>query len=81
MSVYDFEDKKGVGQYWRDEYGIPFQRVGSAVDYAQCIIGLVVVSPWVAVADRRTSTSRARMSSLTARGSLVKVSYRPSGRG
>jgi hypothetical protein len=42
MSVYDFEDKKGVGQYWRDEYGIPFQRVGSAVDYAQCIIGLVV---------------------------------------
>ncbi|TXT06400.1 uncharacterized protein COLE_05731 [Cutaneotrichosporon oleaginosum] len=42
MSVSDFEDKQGEAQHWRDEYGIPFQRVGSAVDYAQCIIGLVV---------------------------------------
>lgn len=44
MSVADFDKKQGDEAHFRDEYGIPFQRVGSAVDYAQCIIGLVVVS-------------------------------------
>ncbi|KAL1408334.1 hypothetical protein Q8F55_005142 [Vanrija albida] len=42
MSVADFGDKSGDEKHWKDEYGIPFGRVGTATDYAQCIISLVV---------------------------------------
>lgn len=45
MSVADFDNVGAdAAKHWRDEYRIPFGRVGTAIDYAQCIISVIVVS-------------------------------------
>lgn len=44
MSVADFGDRQSDDEHWREKYGIPLKRVGNAIDYAQCIIALIVVS-------------------------------------
>jgi hypothetical protein len=41
MSVFDPEVTK---EEFRGHWGIPFGRPGGAVDYAQCIFGLITVS-------------------------------------
>lgn len=46
MNVPDFKDKHGDEQYFRDVYKVPFGRVGTAADYAQALISLMVVSRW-----------------------------------
>lgn len=45
MSTSDFM-QHGWNQddHWLKEYGIPLRRVGNAIDYAQLVIGLAVVS-------------------------------------
>lgn len=45
MSTSDFM-QHGWGQedHWLEKYGIPLRRVGNAIDYAQLVIGLAVVS-------------------------------------
>lgn len=49
MSTSDFM-QHGWGQedHWLQKYGIPLRRVGNAIDYAQLVISLAVVS-WEAV--------------------------------
>ncbi|RSH79180.1 uncharacterized protein EHS24_001219 [Apiotrichum porosum] len=42
MSVADFGDRQSDDEHWREKYGIPLKRVGNAIDYAQCIIALIV---------------------------------------
>jgi len=41
MSVFDPE---ATQEDFRGQWGIPFGRTGGAVDYAQCIFGLITVS-------------------------------------
>lgn len=45
MSTSDFEQFGWApNDHWREKYGIPFKRVGNAIDYAQCMIGIITVS-------------------------------------
>ena len=46
MSVKEFtdNDSEASAKLFREKYGVPFARVGTALDYAQCIIPLVTVS-------------------------------------
>jgi len=47
MTVIPNEDNKGSSEHvekFKNDWGIPFGRPGSAVDYAQCILGLITVS-------------------------------------
>jgi hypothetical protein len=45
--VIDPQDNQGSSEHndiFRKGWGIPFARPGRAVDYAQCIFGLITVS-------------------------------------
>lgn len=45
MSTSDFmQHGWGQEEHWLSKYGIPLRRVGNAIDYAQLVIGLAVVS-------------------------------------
>jgi hypothetical protein len=47
MTIIPPENNTGSAAHhdeYRNQWGIPLARPGSAVDYAQCILGLVTVS-------------------------------------
>jgi hypothetical protein len=72
MSVFE----PGVtSEEFRGHWGIPMGRPGGAVDYAQCIFGLITVSSSGASrAHVRTNTLLEQSSSLTVDGCWKRVS-------
>jgi len=74
MSVFDPEVTQ---EEFRGHWGIPFGRPGGAVDYAQCIFGLITVSLIVPVGSQvmfRTNMSPALNLWLTVDGCWKRVS-------
>lgn len=74
MSVFDPEVTQ---EEFRGHWGIPFGRPGGAVDYAQCIFGLITVSLIVPVGSQvmfRTNMSPALNLLLTVDGCWKRVS-------
>jgi hypothetical protein len=83
MTVINPEDNTGSDSHakeFREKWAIPFGRPGNAVDYAQCVFGLITVNTVLAayacngpVAETRTNMSREPNLSLTAAGSSSRV--------
>jgi hypothetical protein len=72
MSVFEPGVTK---EEFRGHWGIPFGRVGGAVDYAQCIFGLITVSlDNLTKANDRTNMSPEPSSSSTVDGYWKRVS-------